>query len=109
METIFFDDQPNPGNPALASVIPGDLKTSSGGRNVKWRMRTCKNCQKVVSREFKNRAEAMRDERCPEPCPFCETPFSGVRGLKRGWIYEPMANNISFNPQTAALPDWHKV
>lgn len=101
-----FDNQPNPNNPALAQVIPGDLKSVSGGRRLKELGRYCPKCEAVTYINADTAGVCYEHQMLAFPCPTCGQSYKGESmRLKRGWIYESI--DPSFNPQTAFLPAHH--
>lgn len=103
-----FDWTPNPSDPALAKVLPGDIISGRpSSRRVKERGHACKHCGHITWRSFENGKAAKRDELNPGSCAFCDEPFGERIGLHRGWLDKPMMDG--FNPRTAFLPDHHKT
>lgn len=107
---MSLDWIPNPSNPALASAIPGDLKTTSGGRRLKELGRYCRKCEKVTYIKADVVGVCYEHQMSAYPCPECENSYYGesVRP-KRGWIYTPICEHSGFNPRDAFLPQWHKT
>lgn len=104
----MIDWVPNPSNPALAAAIPGDLKTTSGGRRLKELGRYCRKCEKVTYIKADIVGVCYEHQMRAFGCPECETPYQGENtGLKRGWIYEEILPG--FNARNAFLPDWHRT